>query len=110
VPFVNPEIVYDSVVAEESDGGSVYGMTDDHWYGAELELLYCKLYDVMGRPPLAGTVQLIVLTVFWFDVEEVIPGARGTVDGVAVFAVCVEFVACDEYGPWPLTFTAATWK
>jgi hypothetical protein len=30
-------------------------------------------------------------------------------DGVAVFAVCVEFVACDEYGPWPFVeFTAAT--
>jgi hypothetical protein len=52
VPFVKPVIVYDSVVAEESDGGSVYGMTDDHWYGAELELLYCKLYDVMDAPPL----------------------------------------------------------
>jgi hypothetical protein len=35
-------------------------MTDDHWYGEELEL-YCKLYDVMGRPPLAGTVQLTML-------------------------------------------------
>jgi hypothetical protein len=40
-----------------------------------------------------------VLTVFWFDCEEVITGAVGIVDGVAVFAVCVEFVACDEYGP-----------
>ncbi len=61
MPFVKPVIVYDSVVAEESDGGSVYGMTDDHWYGAELELLYCKLYDVMDAPPLAGTVQLTML-------------------------------------------------
>jgi hypothetical protein len=63
VPFVNPGIGYDSVVAEESDDGSVYIMTDDHWYGAELEL-YCKLYDVMGRPLSAGTIQLTVLIVF----------------------------------------------
>ena len=50
-----------------------------------------------------------MLTVFWFDCEEVITGAVGIVDGVAVFAVCVEFVACDEYGPWPFVeFTAAT--
>jgi hypothetical protein len=62
----------------------------------------------MGRPLSAGAVQLTVLTVFWFDNEEVIMGADGMLDGVAVFAICDEFVACDEYGPWPLKFTPAT--
>ena len=100
MPFVKPVIVYDNVVAEESDNGSVYGMVGDHWYGAELELLYCKLYDVISAPPVSdGTVQLIVLTVFWFDCEEVITGAVGVVDGVAEFVTCVEFAGCDEYGP-----------
>jgi hypothetical protein len=85
-------------------------MTCDHWYGAEIEL-YCKLYDVISAPPLSvGTVQLTVLTVFWLDCEDVITGAMGILDGVAVFVTCVEFAGCDEYVPAPFKFTAATWK
>ena len=101
VPFVKFWNIYDVV------GSTLYGVAGNQ---PDELVLYCKLYDVMGRPLSAGAVQLTVLTVFWFDNEEVITGASGMLDGVAVFVTCVEFAGCDEYGPWPLKFTAATWK
>ena len=59
MPFVKPVNVYVSAVS----GNGVYDMAGDHG-PVELVLLYCKLYDVMGRPLSAGTIQLTVLIVF----------------------------------------------
>ena len=79
MPFVKPVNVYVNAVA----GVGVYGVEGNH--GPDELVLYCKLYDVMAAPPLSvGAAQLTVLIVFWFDIEEVIIGALGILDGVAV--------------------------
>ena len=98
-----PVTAYDVVV-----GGKLSDVASDQF---NKSVLYCKLYDIMDRPPLSdGAVQLTVLDWFWYDVEEFMTGAPGVVDGVAEFASCDEFVSCDEYKPRPLAFIAATWK
>ena len=95
MPFVKPVNSYENSVVGDSGSVGVYDITCDHWYGVEL-VLYCKLYEDMGAPPLLnGAVQLIVLIVFWYVVAEFITGALGAVDGVAV-----EFAGWyNEYGP-----------
>lgn len=103
MPFVKLVIVYDVVV-----DGKLSTVACNQFNES---VLYCKLYDVIGRPPVSdGAVQLTVLVLFWYEVEEFIIGAPGVVDGVAEFAISDEFVRCDEYRLRPLEFTAATWK
>ena len=103
MPFVKLGNRYDVVGAS-----TLYGVVGNQFNAS---VLYCKLYDVMGRPPVSdGVVQLTVLVLFWYEVEEFITGAPGVLDGVAEFAICDEFVRYDEYRLRPLEFTAATWK
>ena len=106
MPFVKLGNVYDV-----NGASTLYDVVGDGNHGPADFVLYCKLYESIGAPPLlVGASQLTVLTVFWFDTEDNITGASGAVDGVAVFVTCVEFAGCDEYVPVPFKFTAATRK
>ena len=55
MPFVKPVNVYDVVAAV-----TLYGVDGNH--GPDELVLYCKLYEDTGAPPLSdGSVQLTVL-------------------------------------------------